>query len=243
MSGIPIPSEVLGAMITLAVLISASGLLVLSTSNRIGRTGERVRALAAQVERLQMADSSVSASDHSKEIKPKHIGDQLDQLAERALLLRSVLTALFTAIGLLVAAIILAGVVALLQWAYTWLAIVPGFAGCCALLYGSLLLVRETRLAVRSTLQEVVSAPEAAIDREEQRIKAEAAWNRFRSAWSSLRCLGGRRLIRLEKRRRKNDSLFYVTHVGPELPSEEDLPTDRKAAHSAVRFNREGSEL
>jgi len=45
MSGIPVFPEVLGAMITPAVLISASGVLVLSTSNRVGRTVDRVRAL------------------------------------------------------------------------------------------------------------------------------------------------------------------------------------------------------
>jgi hypothetical protein len=55
MNGIPVSSEVLGAMITPAVLISASGVLVLSTSNRVGRTIDRVRVLATEVERLQMS--------------------------------------------------------------------------------------------------------------------------------------------------------------------------------------------
>ena len=60
MSSIPISSEILGAMITPAVLISACGVLVLSTSNRVGRTVERVRSLAAEVERLQMSPESFS---------------------------------------------------------------------------------------------------------------------------------------------------------------------------------------
>jgi hypothetical protein len=195
MSGIPVSSEVLGAMITPAVLISASGVLVLSTSNRVGRTVDRVRVLAAEVERLQMSAESVSPLVHIKEFKLKHIGDQLVQLSERALLLRSALTALYTAIGLLVATSILVGVVALLQWAYTWLPVVSGFAGSCALLYGSLLLVREARLAVRSTLQELSLAREAVINRGERRIEAETA---------------------LDRTPRKNNSLFYVTHVGTE---------------------------
>lgn len=96
------PSEVLGAMITPAVLISASGVLVLSTSNRIGRTVDRVRVLAAAVERLQMSPESVSPFIDIREHKRKHIGEQLIQVSERALLLRSALTALYTAIGLLV---------------------------------------------------------------------------------------------------------------------------------------------
>jgi Protein of unknown function (DUF2721) len=189
MSGIPVSSEVLGAMITPAVLISASGVLVLSTSNRVGRTVDRVRVLAAEAERLQFSPDGTSANRS----KRKDVGDQLVQLSERALLLRSALTALYTAIGLLVTTSILVGVVALLQWAYTWLPVVSGFAGSCALLYGSLLLVREARLAVRSTLQEVSLVRQAVINRGEQGIEAETA---------------------LPDTRRKNNFLFYVTHVG-----------------------------
>lgn len=167
MSGIPINSEVLGAMITPAVLISASGVLVLSTSNRVGRTVDRVRVLAAEAERLQISRESASASGS----KRKHVAEQLAQLSKRAVLLRSAMTALYTAIGLLVGTSILVGVVALLQWQYSSLPVVLGFAGACALLYGSLLLVREARLAVRSTLQEVSFAREAVLGGEEQRCR------------------------------------------------------------------------
>ena len=161
MSGIPIPSEVLGAMITPAVLISASGVLVLSTSNRVGRTVDRVRVLATQLERMQVAADNDAPGNPARAVKLRHTGDQLVQLSDRALLLRSALTALYAAIGLLVATSILVGVVTLVQWAYHWVPIMLGLAGSCALLYGSLLLVREARLAVRSTLQEVSFARES----------------------------------------------------------------------------------
>lgn len=171
MSGIPISSEVLGAMITPAVLVSASGVLVLSTSNRVGRTVDRVRTLAAEVERLQSSRGNVSALGQTRESKRKFIADQLSQLSDRALLLRSALTALYTAIGLLVATSIMVGVVAILQWRYGQLAVILGLAGASALLYGSLLLIREARLAVRSTLQEVSFAREAVLS-SEQRTEA-----------------------------------------------------------------------
>ena len=45
-----LPSEVLGGMITPALLISACGTLVLSTSNRLSRVVDRVRVLTAEVE-------------------------------------------------------------------------------------------------------------------------------------------------------------------------------------------------
>ena len=192
MSGMPVSSEILGAMITPAVLISASGVLVLSTSNRVGRTVDRVRALAAEVERLQSLPESGSVSTETKSSKRKRLADQLAQLSARAVLLRSAMTALYSAIGLLVGTSILVGVVALLQWQYSSLPVVVGFAGACALLYASFLLIREARLAVRSTLQEVSFAREAVIERDEQRIQAETAFDRIR---------------------RRNDSLFYATRI------------------------------
>jgi hypothetical protein len=99
MGGIPVSSEILGAMITPAVLISASGVLVLSTSNRVGRTVDRVRALAAEVERLQLLPENGSVSTESTAFKRKRVGDQLAQLSARAVLLRSAMTALYSAIG------------------------------------------------------------------------------------------------------------------------------------------------
>jgi hypothetical protein len=149
-------AEVLGAMITPAVLISASGTLVLSTSNRLSRVVDRVRVLAAEAERGE--------SPQGAAIQPRRaalIASQLNQLARRVLLLRSALTAFYTAIGLLVATSIGIALVVLLGWASSVLALAPGLAGACALFYGSLLLVREARLAVHSTLEEMAYAREA----------------------------------------------------------------------------------
>jgi hypothetical protein len=53
-------SEVLGAMITPAVLISASGRLVLSTSNRLTRVVDRVRVLAAEAETFRRAEGAAA---------------------------------------------------------------------------------------------------------------------------------------------------------------------------------------
>lgn len=143
-------SEVLGAMITPAVLISASGTLVLSTSNRLTRVVDRVRALAAEAERMRQEEASPDA-----EARRTLISDQLPILSKRVLVLRSALEALYAAIGLLVATSIAVGISAALGWAYGWVPVISGLAGASALLWGSLLLVREARLAVGSTLQEM----------------------------------------------------------------------------------------
>ncbi len=141
-------SEVLGAMITPAVLISASGTLVLSTSNRLTRVVDRVRGLAKEAEELYEQPGRA-------EMRSQLIADQLPQLTARAVLLRSALTALYVAIGLLVVTSIAVGALAALGWSYGWIPVVTGMAGASALLGGSLLLVREARLAIGSTLNEM----------------------------------------------------------------------------------------
>ena len=149
-------AEVLGAMITPAVLISASGTLVLSTSNRLSRVVDRVRVLAAEAEHAK--------SQQGTSLAPRRaalIASQLAQLARRALILRRALTTFYISIGLLVATSIGIALVVLLDWRSALLAVTPGLAGACALLYGSLLLLREARLAIVSTLEEMAYAREA----------------------------------------------------------------------------------
>ncbi len=152
------PSEVLGAMITPAVLISAAGTLVLSTSNRLSRVVDRVRVLGAEAERLCVG---IGPADAAVTARMRMLAEQLERQGERALMLRTALTVLYTAIGLLVSTSIGVGIAALFEWRYGWVAVVLGLLGAGALLWASLLLVREARLAVGSTLQELECAHEA----------------------------------------------------------------------------------
>src|SRR5688500_12515150 len=108
-------SEVLGAMITPAVLISASGTLVLSTSNRLTRVVDRVRTLAEEAEGLRQGESSEVV-----EARRGLILEQLPVLSSRVRLLRQALEVLYAAIGLLVATSIAVGIVAALDWSYGW---------------------------------------------------------------------------------------------------------------------------
>ena len=137
-------------MITPAVLISASGLLVLSTSNRLSRVVDRVRVLAAEAMALHDA-----AGSEPVRARRALIWDQLTRLTDRALLLRSAMTVLYLAIGLLVATSIAVGLVSAVGGSHQWLPVSLGLSGALALLYGSLMLLREARLAVGSTLQEM----------------------------------------------------------------------------------------
>jgi len=147
-------------MITPAVLISASGTLVLSTSNRLSRVVDRVRTLTAEAERTRVGTPSVALAPADAARKAALITSQLRQLAVRVLVLRSAMTALYTAIGLLVATSIGVGLTVLMQWTMGWVAASLGLSGACALLWGAVLLVREARLAIVSTLEEMAYARE-----------------------------------------------------------------------------------
>ncbi|MFT3924960.1 MAG: DUF2721 domain-containing protein [Myxococcales bacterium] len=143
-------TDVLAAMITPALLISASGTLVLSTSNRLSRVVDRVRVLTRDAENLEDAP-------HDKRTDEKRflIANQLTALTKRALLLRTALAALYSAIGLLVATSVSAGVLTMLKLRWVLPPTLLAISGSCALLWGSLLLVREGRLAIGSTLGEM----------------------------------------------------------------------------------------
>ena len=143
--------DILASMITPAVLISASGSLAISTSNRLNRVVDRVRALSAEAER-----------EGAIEARERLIADQLTRLADRVLILRSALTGVYLAIGLLVSASIAIGLVAVFGWSYGWVPVVLGLCGASALLYSSVLLIREARLSVSSLLQELAYARELA---------------------------------------------------------------------------------
>jgi hypothetical protein len=145
-------SEVLAAMITPAVLISASGTLVLSTSNRLTRVVDRVRALAGEADQLPAEDTARTAEYR------RFLADQLAKLSARVLLLRSALTVLYGGVGFLVAASIAVGLSAAFGWSYGWVPVSLGLAGAGALFHGTLLLVREGRLALGSTLLELERA-------------------------------------------------------------------------------------
>lgn len=147
-------------MIAPALLISASGTLVLSTSNRLSRVVDRVRVLVAEAERSHASEPSAAGARRAA-----LIGQQLERLTARALLLRASMTALYASIGLLIATSLTVGVAVLLGWRF-WLPIALALGGACSLLYGSLLLLREARAAVVSTLEEMEYARELVATRQ-----------------------------------------------------------------------------
>ena len=152
MLNLPPANDVLGAMITPALLISAAGTLVLSTSNRLGRVVDRVRILGTMAEELQPANGGDAEESNEKR---RLIFDQLEKLSKRIRLLVPAISTLYTAIGLLVASSISVGVIALVRADISWIPVGLGLFGAGSLFWACTLLVREARLAVDSTLHEM----------------------------------------------------------------------------------------
>jgi hypothetical protein len=138
---------VLTAMITPAVLISACGALILSTSTRLGRVVDRVRALIDRFEEMAKSGEDVELYEERRAAT----FEQLDRLTTRSRLLQRSMTAFYLTLGVFVATSVSIGLVAAAgRETYAWIPIVLGLVGSCGLFYGSLLLVHEARLAQAS---------------------------------------------------------------------------------------------
>ena len=138
-------------MITPAVLISASGTMILSTSSRLGRVVDRVRSLS---DRLQELSRNESDSDFAEERRAM-LFDQLDKLTSRSRLLQRALTTFYLAVGVFVATSVAIGVVAFSGARFGWIPVAMGLIGAFFLFYGSMLLVFEARLALSTTHAEM----------------------------------------------------------------------------------------
>jgi len=134
---------VLTAMITPAVLISACGSMILSTSSRLGRVVDRVRLLSEKLEEL--ATNSAESTERQAVIFA-----QLDKLTSRARILQRSMVAFYLATGMFVATSVAIGFVAVIPSSprYNLVPVVVGLLGACFLFYGSILLIFEARLAL-----------------------------------------------------------------------------------------------
>lgn len=141
----PLPSlSFLSAMITPAVLISACGTLIFSTSTRLARVVDRVRQLAHSLEQLYAG----AVTDFPEERRAE-VERQLSLLAQRSRLIQRSLTSFYVALGAFVATTLGIGL-ALLLPRLAWLPTTLGVVGTLVLFHGCVMLISETRLSLRS---------------------------------------------------------------------------------------------
>jgi hypothetical protein len=141
------PFSILTFIVAPAILTNASSIMALGTSNRFARAIDRARALSSR------GDGKENGSDPEAALRLR----QLRYAEQRVLLLVRALTAFYLSVGSFAAAslVSLLGAVFsvaeqdLLRQAALGVALCAGVAGIGGLVYGSSLLVWETRLALR----------------------------------------------------------------------------------------------
>lgn len=141
------PFAALSLIVAPAILTNASSVLIMSTSNRLARAVDRARELSKQLE----AASDYSSPESSRRLR------ELQAAETRALLLLRGLRSFYVALGsfAMAALISLLGAVLvplkvgvtvqLLEVA----GVIAGLIAVGSLVYGSALLLRETRIAVQ----------------------------------------------------------------------------------------------
>ena len=143
------PLGLLTTMLTPAVLISACGTLILSTSMRLARIVDRVRELGEMSE-----DIAAGRVRDFLEERRQELQRQLAVHARRAGLIQWSLTSFYVSLCLLVATMVAIGLTGLVP-GLNWAPSVLGIAGSIVLFYGSVMLIAETRLALKSVLTEM----------------------------------------------------------------------------------------
>lgn len=150
--------EFLTAMVTPALLISATGSLVLSTSTRLGRVVDRVRALEERLSVLIYAEDKTALPMYEKRVEV--VVDLLDKVTTRSRILQKAMGMFYYGLMFFVltsVSIAIAGFAAAYTWIPfpRWIPIPIGVVGIMFLFYGSLLMLRETRMATATVNAEM----------------------------------------------------------------------------------------
>lgn len=147
---LPSVLSVLSAMITPAVLILASGSLIMTTSSRLIRCVDRVREIAAELEAL-VASAQAVARPGRQELLYR----QLKLNTRRSRVLQSAMVFLYSGISFFIATSVSIGLVALLRIDVGWLPLVLGFIAAGFIFVASVVLIFESHLALMTTYAEM----------------------------------------------------------------------------------------
>jgi len=144
--------EFLTAMVTPALLISATGSLVLSTSTRLGRVVDRVRQLEIRLSELIYAENKDEVPLYDKRVEV--IVDLLDKVTSRSRILQRAMQAFYYGLGMFVLTSVTIAIAAFFS-TYRWVPIPVGIVGIMFLFWGSVLMLRETRMATATVNAEM----------------------------------------------------------------------------------------
>jgi len=139
---------VLSAMITPAVMILATGSLILTTTTRLVRIVDRVREMLPEFEML-------ARSERPDESKMAMLFDDLGRATIRARIGQQALAQLYLGLGAFLATSIALGVVSFARLDAGWMPLLLGAIGLLLLFSASLLLIFESRIALASAYAEM----------------------------------------------------------------------------------------
>ena len=152
--GVPLtnsPFAVLTAVVAPAVLTNASSVLCLGTGNRLARVVDRTRVVSAEISSLEP-----TSAGYQFRIR------QLERLEVRAQLLYRALRVLYASLGSFAAAAlvsVIGSAMAFYEQHFGFriaavIGLATGVFAVAGLVYGCLLMVRETRLALQNIAEE-----------------------------------------------------------------------------------------
>ncbi|MGB7202608.1 MAG: DUF2721 domain-containing protein [Pyrinomonadaceae bacterium] len=144
--------EFLTAMVTPALLISATGSLVLSTSTRLGRVVDRVRQLEDRLSELIYLEDKNDVPLYDKRVEV--IVDLLDKVTSRSRILQRAMQAFYYGLGFFVLTSVTIAIAAFFS-TYRWVPIPIGIVGIMFLFWGSMLMLLETRMATATVNTEM----------------------------------------------------------------------------------------
>ena len=160
----------LTAMITPALLISASGTLVLSTSTRLGRVIDRARELESRLNELITAEDKDEMVLYHKRLES--VFNLLDKVTTRSRILQNALFIFYCSLVFFVLTSVVIGIAGLFD-IYYWLPVPVGMLGILCVFVGCVQMMREARMATYTTNTEMditweiatLIAPEEIVDK------------------------------------------------------------------------------
>lgn len=144
--------EFLTAMVTPALLISATGSLVLSTSTRLGRVVDRVRSLEDRLSELIYREDKEEIPLYDKRVEV--IVDLLDKVTSRSRILQRAMEMFYYGLGCFILTSVTIAIAAFFS-TYRWVPIPIGIIGIMFLFWGSIYMLRETRMATATVNAEM----------------------------------------------------------------------------------------
>jgi hypothetical protein len=142
--------NILAAMITPALLISAAGTFILSTSNRLSRVVDRMRVLAQRIEDY-LALPELTDEQRQRAIMTEA---HLDRQRRRLKMLQNALTLLYITAAIFICTSVSIGVIYALSQQFYWIPVVLGLSGAALMFVASILLINEARQAVHNADEE-----------------------------------------------------------------------------------------